>query len=89
VALGLHLFEDVQEALFALGVGRSDQVGGPLDSLDQLAIHVLRLNQVEAIDEIHVRIGDQRVRQVVLDCELLLVLDGIARDAKDDDTGLT
>ena len=83
MALWLHLFEDVQEMLI-----RSDEIGGSLDALHQLAVHILWLHQVVAIDQLHVGVGEKIVRKVVLILELLLVLHRVARDAEDDDAGL-
>jgi hypothetical protein len=83
VAFGFDLFEDVDEAL----VG-TDEVGGALDALDQLAVHVLGLDEVVAVDELEVGVGEEVVGQVVLIFEFLLVFDGVAGDAEDDDAGL-
>ena len=88
VAGGGDVLEDVEEALFALVVGRGDEEGGALDAFDDLAVHVLGLDEVEAVDELHVGVGEEVVGEVVLGLELLLVLDGVAGDAEDGDAGL-
>jgi len=80
VACGLDLIEDVNEAL----VG-ADEVGGALDAFDELAVHVLGLDEVVAVNELHVGIGEEVVGKVVLVFEFFLVFDGVAGDAEDDD----
>jgi hypothetical protein len=80
VAFGFYFFEDVDEAL----VG-PDEVGGAFDPFDELAVHVLGLDEVVAVDELHVGVGEEIVGEVVLVFELLLVLDGVAGDAEDHD----
>jgi hypothetical protein len=83
VAFWFYFFEDVDEAL----VG-TDEVGGALDAFDELAVHVLGLDEVVAVDELHVGVGEEIVREVVLVFEFFLVFDGVAGDAEDDDAGL-
>ncbi len=73
MAFGLDLVELVDEAL----VG-ADDVGGALDAGDQLAVHVLLLDDAEAVADGLVGVGEQGVREVVFFCELLLGLDGVA-----------
>lgn len=80
VACGFDLFEDVDKAL----VG-ADKVRCSFDALDQLAVHILRLDEVVTVDELHVGVGEEIVGQVVFVFEFLLRLDGVARDAEDDD----
>ena len=46
------------------------------------------LTEVEAVDELHVGVGEEVVGEVVLVFELLLVFDGVAGDAEDGDAGL-
>ena len=60
MAFRLHFFKDVDEAL----VG-TDEIGGALHAFDELAIHVLRLDEVVAVDENHVGIGEEVIGQVV------------------------
>ena len=67
---------------------RADEVGGPFDALNELAVHVLWFDKVVAIDEHHVGVGEEVIGKVVLVLELLLILDGVARDAENDDAGL-
>ena len=57
VAFRGDVLEEADEALVALGVGGSDEVGGSFDAFDQLAIHVFGLDEVEAVDENHVGVG--------------------------------
>ena len=83
MAFGLYFFEDVQEPL----VG-TNEVSGAFHAFDQLAVHVLGLDEVVAIDENHVRIGEEIVRKVVLVFELLLIFDGIAGDPENNDARL-
>ncbi len=80
VAFGFDFVEDVDEAL----VG-TDEVGGAFDAFDDLAVHVFGFDEVVAVDELHVGVGEEVVGQVVLVFELLLVFDGVAGDAEDDD----
>ena len=91
MAFGLHLVEDVEEALARiLRIGTligADEVGGALDALDELSVHVLGLDEVVAVDQLHVGVGEEVVGEVVLELELLLVLDGVAGDAEDGDAG--
>jgi hypothetical protein len=84
VAFGFDFVEDVDEAL-AFSFIRADEIGGAFDAFDELAVHVLGLDEVVAVDELHVGVGQEVVGQVVLVLELLLVLDGVAGDAEDDD----
>ncbi len=83
VAFGFYFFEDVDEAL----VG-ADEVGGAFYAFDQLAVHVFWLDEVVAVDEDHVGVGEEIVGKVVFVFEFLLVFDGVAGDAEDDDAGL-
>src|SRR5882672_7770501 len=83
VTFGFYLFEDMDKAL----VG-ADEVGGSLYAFDELAVHVLGLDEIVAIDELHVGVGQEIVGQVVFVLELLLVFDGVSGDAEYDDTGL-
>jgi hypothetical protein len=87
VAFGFYFFEDVDEALAFSFIG-ADEVGGSLDAFDELAVHVLGLDEVVAVDEFHVGVGEEIVGEVVFVFELLLVFDGVAGDAEDDDAGL-
>ncbi len=80
MAFGFDFVEDVDEALV-----RADEVGGALDAFDELAVHVLGLDEVVAVDELHVGVGEEVVGEVVLVFEFLLVFDGVAGDAEDDD----
>ena len=84
VAFGFDLFEDVDEAL----VAGTNEIGGSFHAFDELAVHVLRLNEIVAVDEQHVGVGEEIVGKIVFVLELLLILDGVARDAQDDDAGL-
>src|SRR5216683_1747920 len=77
---GFYVFEGVDEAL----VG-ADEVGGSFYALYEFAVHVLGLDEVVAVDEDHVGVGEEVVGQVILILELLLVFDGVAGDAEDDD----
>ncbi len=80
VAFWFYFFEDVDEVLV-----RADEVGGALYAFDELAVHVLWLDEVVAVDELHVGVGEEVVGKVVLVFEFLLVFDGVAGDAEDDD----
>jgi hypothetical protein len=82
VALGFYLFEDVEEPL----VG-TNEVGGSFHAFDQFAVHVLGLDEVVAIDELHVMVGEEIVGKVVLVFKLLLIFDGVAGDPEDNDAG--
>ena len=73
VACVFDLFEDVDKAL----VG-ADKVRCSFDALDQLAVHVLRLDEVVSVDELQVGVGEEIVGQVVFVFEFLLGLDGVA-----------
>jgi hypothetical protein len=83
VAFGLYFFEGVDEALV-----RADEVGGAFDAFDELAVHVLGLDEVVAVDEDHVGVGEEVVGEFVFVFEFLLGFDGVAGDAEDDDAGL-
>ena len=83
MAFGFYFFEDVDEVLVW-----ANEVCGALDAFDELAIHVLGLDEVVAVDQLHLVVGEKVVGQVVLVLELLLVLDGVAGDAKDGDADL-
>jgi hypothetical protein len=83
VALGFYLFEDVDEPL----VG-TDEVGGAFHAFDQLAVHVLGLDEVVTVNELHVMVGEEIVRKVVLVLELFLIFDGVAGDPEDNDARL-
>ena len=83
VAFGLDLFEDMDEALV-----RPDEIGGPLYAFDELAVHVLGLDEVVTVDKDHVGIGEEIVGKVVFVFELFLVFDCVARDTEDDDACL-
>lgn len=78
MAFGLDLVELVDEFL----VG-ADDVGGALDAGDQLAVHGLGFDDAEAVADGLVGVGKERVLEIVLFGELLLRLDGVARDAED------
>jgi hypothetical protein len=67
---------------------RADEEGGARDTGDGLAVHRLVAQQIEALDEGLVGVGEERVLDVVLGGELFLRADGVARDAKDDGAGL-
>ena len=67
---------------------RADHEGGPLHTCDGLAVHGLLLDQIEAIHDGLIRIGQQRVRQIVLLLKLLLRFDGVARDSQHHNAGL-
>lgn len=82
-----YLLEGVDEALVSLGVGGGDEIGGALYAFYELSVHVLGLDEVEAVDELHVGVGDEVVWEAVLVLELLLILDGVAGDAEDGDAG--
>jgi hypothetical protein len=83
VAFRSDLFKDVDEAL----VG-ADEVGGAFDSFDELAVHVLGLDEVVAVDEQHVGVGEEIVGEIVFVLEFLLVFDSVAGDAENDDARL-
>ena len=83
MAFGFYLFEDVDEAL----VG-TDEIGGAFDAFDQLAVHVLGLDEVVAVDEDHVGVGEEVVGKIVLVFEFFLGAHGVARDAEDNNAGL-
>jgi hypothetical protein len=83
VAFGLDLVELMDEPL----VG-TDDVGRAFDSGDLLAVHVLFLDDAKAVADGLVRVGEERVGQVVFFLELLLRFDGVPGDAEDDDTSL-
>src|SRR5258708_1111262 len=54
VAFGFYLFEGVDEAL----VG-ADEVGGSLYALYEFAVHIFWLDEVVAVDEDHVGVGQE------------------------------
>ena len=81
MAFGFYFVELVEELL----VG-ANYVGGALDARDLLAVHVLFFDDAEAVADGLVGVGQERVLQVVLFCELLLRFHGVARDAEDDDS---
>ena len=83
VAFWLDLFKDVDEVL----VG-ADEVGGALYTFDELAVHVFGLDEVVAVDELHVGVGKEVIGEIVLVFEFLLGFDGVAGDAEDDDAFL-
>ena len=62
----------------------ADEIGGPFDAFDELAVHVFGLDQVIAVDQLHVRVGKKFVGKIVLVLELLLIFHGIARDSEYD-----
>src|SRR5205823_9090854 len=62
-----------------------DEISSTLDALDQLAVHVLGLDEVVAIDELHLMVGEEIVGQTIFTLEFFLILNRIARDAEHDD----
>jgi hypothetical protein len=83
VTFRLYFFEGVDEVLV-----RADEVSGALYAFDQLAVHVFWLDEVVAVDQDHVGIGEEIVGEVEFVFEFLLVFYGVTGDAEDDDAGL-
>lgn len=53
MAFGGDVLEGVDEALIG-----ADEVGGALHAFDELAVHVLWLDEVVAVDEHHLIVGE-------------------------------
>ena len=83
MALRLHIFEYVNK--LAVGADEKCRAG---DTGYGLTVHCLISKKIEVLDECLVCISEERVLYVVLVGKLLLRLDCVTRDAKDDGAGL-
>lgn len=87
MALRLDLLPDFEEALVAFFVGGGDEVGVAGYAFDELAVHVLGLDDLEVVADLLVCVGEERVLEVELLGEFFLGFDGVAGDAEDDCAG--
>jgi hypothetical protein len=87
VAFGFYFFESVDEVLTLAGI-RADEVSGAFDAFDELAVHVFGLDEVVAVDQDHVGVGEEVVGEVVFVFEFFLGGNGVTGDAENYDAGL-
>src|SRR5690242_105208 len=81
VVLRTHLMKNVQQALPGTGV-RADHEGRSLHTLNQFAVHALGPQQIVALNQNHLWIGQQVERKIVLALEVLLRLYRVTGDAE-------